>query len=63
MEIKEEAVRRGMEDIVVATLTAMLEWRKHNNKVSFWLAMLQTRCHSHMLATDMSIREGEGEGG
>lgn len=35
LEIKEEAVRRGMEDIVVATLTAMLEWRKHNNKAGF----------------------------
>lgn len=34
LEIKDEGVRRGMEDVVVATLTAMLEWRKHNNKVS-----------------------------
>lgn len=33
LEIKDEGVRRGMEDMIVATLTAMLEWRKHNNKV------------------------------
>lgn len=34
LEIKDEGRRRGMEDMIVATLSAMLEWRKHNNKVT-----------------------------
>ena len=28
----------GMQDMVVATLIGMLEWRKHNNKV--WIILL-----------------------
>ena len=36
LEIKDEGIRRGMEDMIITTLTAMLEWRKHNNKVSLY---------------------------
>ena len=27
----------GLQDVIVATLVGMLEWRKHNNKVCPWL--------------------------
>ena len=37
LEIKDAAIRLGMQDIIVTTLTAMLEWRKHNNKVQIIL--------------------------
>lgn len=49
LEIKDEGVRRGMEDMIVATLTAMLEWRKHNNKVPT-LQLLCTGCFACLLS-------------
>ena len=48
LEIKEEGIRRGMQDIIMATLTAMLEWRKHNNKV---LSMVEGASCCDMLQT------------
>lgn len=39
LEIKEFATHiPGMQDMIVATLIGMLEWRKHNNKV--WIILL-----------------------
>lgn len=47
LEIKDQAKRLGMEDIIVTTLVAMLEWRKHNNKVS--------SCFCHLLSQVLQL--------